>query len=453
MKTHLSLILILSFLTLSCGQSQAQDRSDSLSEDRQIVFTGVNLVTMEDEEILLDMDVHIKGDRIDKIVRTGEADIPTGAEVIMGNDKFLIPGLAEMHGHVPPVESSDFPDRYVEDVLFLYLAGGVTTVRGMLGHENQLLLKENINNGNLLGPNLYLAGPSFSGGSINSVDDVAERVSNQVEEGWDLLKVHPGLTLKEFETMAEVANEAGIAFAGHIPEDVGLENAIKMGQETIDHLDGYIDFMNASETPVSKSELRRAVELTVENDVWVVPTQALWETLIGAADHEKLKIYDELKYMPPQVVEGWLRYLEDVENNSGYHSGETANIHAENRQRLLKALQDGGAKILLGTDAPQLFSVPGLSMKHELKIMEEAGLSPYEILKSGTYNVGEYFADKDQFGTIKEGSRADLVLLPGDPLTDLSVIEDHEGVLIRGHWLSREEIDQKLNEIEKAYRD
>lgn len=448
MKTYLSLIMVLCLLTLSCSESQSQTDS---SQESHVVFTGVNVVTMEDEEILRNMDVHIKGDRIETISSVGEIEIPAGAEVIDGNGKYLMPGLAEMHGHVPPVESSDFPDRYVEDVLFLYLAGGVTTVRGMLGHENQLMLKESVNNGDLLGPNLYLAGPSFSGGSINSVNEVAGRVREQVEEGWDLLKVHPGLTLEEFEAMAEVANEAGIAFAGHIPEDVGLENAINLGQETIDHLDGYIAYMNASDTPVSESELRKAVKITVENDVWVVPTQALWETLIGAADHEKLKSYDELKYMPPQVVNGWLNFLEEGQTNTPFYNRESAKIQAENRQKLLKALQDGGAKVLLGTDAPQLFSVPGLSMKHELKIMEEAGMTPYEILKSGTYNVGEYFADKDQFGTIKEGNRADLVLLSGNPLEDLSVIESHEGVLIRGHWLSREEIDQKLNEIEQAY--
>ncbi len=443
------LLLFICFFTALCEQSQSQ----GTAAEPQIVFTGVNLVTMADENILSNMDVHITGDRIDKISRAGESEIAAGAQVIDGNGKYLMPGLAEMHGHVPPVGSPNLPDRYVEDVLFLYLAGGVTTVRGMLGHQNQLSLKEGVKNGELLGPNLYLAGPSFSGGSINSVDEVADRVRSQVEEGWDLLKVHPGLTLEEFEAMAEVANEVGIAFAGHIPEDVGLVNAINLGQETIDHLDGYIAYMNALETPVAEEELRKAVTLTVENNVWVVPTQALWETLIGAADHEKLKNYDELKYMPPQVVEGWLNFLEAGLRNTPFYSGESARIHTENRQRLLKALQDGGAKILLGTDAPQLFSVPGISMKHELKIMQEAGLTPYEIIKSGTFNVGEYFADKDQFGTITEGSRADLVLLPGNPLSDLAVIENHDGVLIRGHWLSREEIDQKLNEIEQAYRE
>jgi len=114
-------------------------------------------------------------------------------------------------------------------------------------------------------------------------------------------------------------------------------------------------------------------------------------------------------------------------------------------------LQDGGAKILMGTDAPQLFSVPGLSIRHELTIMEDAGLSPYEILVSGTYNVGKYFEDKDQFGTITEGSRADLLIVSGNPLEDLSVIENHNGVMVRGVWLPREQIDEKLQAIEEVY--
>lgn len=423
-----------------------------LIDDRDIVFENINLVAMTDDQVQYEMDVHIRGDRIQQIKPHGELSIPSGAAVIDGAGHYLMPGLAEMHGHVPPLQANQFPERYVDDVLFLYLAGGITTVRGMLGHDNQLDLKERVNKGGQLGPNLYLAGPSFSGGSINSPQEAAERVHRQVDEGWDLLKVHPGLTYEEFEAMADEANEAGIPFAGHVPEDVGLENAIRMGQQTIDHLDGYIAFMDAETQPVTDEQLQRAVELTVEHDVWVVPTQALWETLIGAADAEKLRSYNELKYMPENIVQNWHNFLDEGVTNTPFYSGEHARQHAENRQKLLKALQDGGAKILMGTDAPQLFSVPGLSIRHELSIMENAGLTPYEILVSGTYNVGKYFEDKDRFGTITEGSRADLLMVNGNPLEDLTVIEDHEGVMVRGIWLPREQIDEKLQEIEEAYK-
>lgn len=453
--TTFFLFFFFAVFTLQAQEFRSVDDIDQpgplLIDDRMIIFENINLVPMTDDQIQYGMDVRIREDRIMEIAPHGEMNIPSGAGVIDGTDHYLMPGLAEMHGHVPPPESTQFPERYIDDVLFLYLAGGVTTVRGMLGYENQLYLKESVNQSEILGPNLYLAGPSFSGGSINSPEEAVERVHRQVDEGWDLLKVHPGLSLDQYTAMAEAANEAGIAFAGHVPEDVGLENAIRLGQQTIDHLDGYIAYMDAEQQPVTDEQLQEAVDLTVENDVWVVPTQALWETLIGAADAGQLRSYDELKYMPENIVQNWYNFLEEGITNTPFYSAENAAQHAENRQKLLKALQDGGAKILLGTDAPQLFSVPGLSIPHELAIMEDAGMTPYEILVSGTYNVGKYFEDKDQFGTLTENSRADLLMISGNPLEDLSVIKDHLGVMVRGIWLPREQIDEKLDEIEQAY--
>lgn len=442
-------ILLLSFLVISCSS----DRQTQFNPDLPVTaFINITLVPMDAERIQPNMTVLIQGDRIVRIGEAAAVQVPDDAIVIDGTRKFLSPGLAEMHGHVPPMESDNFPERYLDDVLFLYLAGGITTVRGMLGHENQLDIKTGIANGEMLVPNMYLAGPSFSGGSISDPGQAVSRVRQQVEEGWDLLKVHPGLTLEEFTAMAETANELGIDFAGHIPDDVGLENAIMLGIKTVDHLDGYIEFMGAETTPVTSEQLELAVAITVENDVWVVPTQALWETIIGAADPEVLVNYDELQYMPQNIVQGWNNFI-DGGSRSRYNAGEHAQLRAENRQKLLKALQDGGAKILMGTDAPQLFSVPGLSIKRELAKMEDAGLTPYEILKSGTYNVGAYFSDKDDFGTITEGARADLVLLSENPLQNILTFADHEGVMIRGEWLSREMIDEKLEEIRLAYQE
>jgi imidazolonepropionase-like amidohydrolase len=251
--------------------------------------------------------------------------------------------------------------------------------------------------------------------------------------------------------MAEVANDAGMPFAGHIPEEVGLETAIRMGQQTIEHMAGYIRFMDAETEPVSDEQLSRAVALTVENDVGVVPTQALWKTLIGAADTEQLLSYSELNYMPPAVVQNWKNFLDEGVKNTPFYSGEFASVHAENRQKLLKALQEGGARILFGTDAPQIFSVPGFSVRHELTIMEEAGLTPYEILTTATRAVGRHFEEKDRFGTVTEGSRADLLMVSENPLETPDTITQHRGVMIRGLWLPRQQIDEKLSEIEEYY--
>jgi imidazolonepropionase-like amidohydrolase len=83
--------------------------------------------------------------------------------------------------------------------------------------------------------------------------------------------------------------------------------------------------------------------------------------------------------------------------------------------------------------------------------MRDAGMSPYEILKSGTVHPGQYFAKQDSFGTIETGKRADLVLLKANPLTDIRNVSKIEGVMVRGKWFSRTDLDERLAKIEEKY--
>jgi imidazolonepropionase-like amidohydrolase len=117
---------------------------------------------------------------------------------------------------------------------------------------------------------------------------------------------------------------------------------------------------------------------------------------------------------------------------------------AENRLAVLKALSDGGVRILMGTDAPQQFSVPGFSVHREMALMLAAGMTPYQILLTATRNAGEYHKDKARFGTVTAGSRADLILVGGNPLKDLSNVARRAGVMVRGRWLAEEEIQKRL---------
>ena len=103
--------------------------------------------------------------------------------------------------------------------------------------------------------------------------------------------------------------------------------------------------------------------------------------------------------------------------------------------------------MLLGSDAPQLFNVPGFSIHHEMDALKEAGLSPLEIIQSGTINPAIYFGMEDTFGSIKEGLEADMVLLDANPLQDITALQQISGVLIKGNWLSKESISKKLDTI------
>lgn len=442
MKNLAFLIFIVTSFLFSCTPGEPQT-----------VFINVSVIPMDSELILEDQTVVIERDRIVKVGPSSEVNVSSNATIIDGEGKFLMPGLAEMHGHVPPTNPGPnapdyFDEEYVESTLFLYVSAGITTVRGMLGYEGQLSLKDSVNSGAYIGPNLYLAGPSFNGNTISSPEQAAERVRDHKNEGWDLLKVHPGLSLEEYDAMAETANEIGITFGGHVPADVGVTHAIESGQITIDHVDGYVSYLRQFEGEEMDEKLAEVIQLTKEHDVWIVPTMALWETIIGAADYEAMKEYDELKYIPEAVKRNYFNF---ADNPQSAYSTDSPREHAELRTRILSEMNKAGVKILMGTDAPQLFSVPGFSIHRELPHMKAAGMSNFEILQSGTINVGEYFSEWDDFGTIAEGQRADLILVNGNPLEDLSAIQDHSGVMVQGNWYSREMIDEKLAEIEAYY--
>jgi imidazolonepropionase-like amidohydrolase len=411
-----------------------------------VAFVDVTVIPMDSERALPGQTVLGKGDRIVEITPSAQAKVPADAQRIDGAGKFLIPGLAEMHGHNPAAGS---PPEVFENVFFLFVANGVTTVRSMLGFPGQLEWREKARHGEIIAPTLYLAGPSFTGNgptATTTPEQAIERVRTQKAEGWDLLKVHPGLKLDVYEAMARTAKEVGIEFSGHIPADVGLVRAIDLGQRTVDHLDGYIEYLNAQDTPVDRAKLDEIVKKTRDTGTWVIPTMVLWETIIGAAKADEMEAYPELKYMPGQMVQNWKTSYRRKLIAPDFNAAR-AKQTAENRKVLLKALSDGGAKIIFGTDAPQQYSVPGFSIHRELRAMKEAGMSNFAILQSATKNVGDYYQAVDKFGQVVVGHRADLVLLAGNPLDDLGNVAQRAGVMVRGRWLPEAEIQSRLEKI------
>lgn len=409
-----------------------------------VVFTNVNVVPMDSERVLEGHTVLIRNGRI-AAIGDSDMDLPSGATAIDGTGKYLMPGLAEMHGHMPG-------GAIEETVMFLYVANGITTVRGMLGQDQHIALRERANSGQIVAPTLYMAGPSFNGNSVNSPSEAEEKVRLQKSQGWDLLKIHPGLTVAEYDAMASTAHEVGIRFGGHVPADVGIAHALEMGQETFDHLDGFIEYLDAFDKPIDEDRLHQLVSMVKGANAWVVPTMVLWDVgIIGRGDADEMSAYPENRYWyktgDANSVEGWARR----QRSSAARITESSNVWAANRERVLEALSEAGAGILMGTDSPQIFSVPGFSLHREMQAMSDAGMSTFDILVSGTRAVGDYFQRNDTFGTIAVGRRADLLLLNSNPLDGVANVADRAGVMVRGRWISEEEIQVRLAEIEAEF--
>ncbi len=420
-------------------------------------FTNVTALPMASDAALPDQTVVVRDGVITAAGPAGDVDVPRGATIVDGSGRYLMPGLAEMHAHVPP--GANPPRAEVEDILFLYVANGITTIRGMLGSDYQIPLAAEIERGEVLGPNFYVGAPSLNGGTARTPEEAETLIRTHAAAGYHLQKIHPGVPLAAWDRMVEVAEEVGITWAGHIPADVGLVHAIETGMSTVDHLDGYVQAIASDDVQaqvnagtislgglargVDDARLAEIIQLTIDHDVYVVPTMYLWENLYGSPDADRILQQPEMRYVSPETRESW-RYRA----GSGREGVE---LYLDLRKRVLKELSDAGAGILMGTDSPQLFNVPGFALHRELQVMSDAGMSNYEILKSGTVTVGEYVASHlgldGDFGTIAEGQRADLVLLGSNPLVDLANLFDRVGVMVGGRWVPRAEIDAGLEAL------
>jgi len=418
-------------------------------------FLNVNVIAMTDDRVIAAQTVIVEDGTIRVIGDVDTVPVPKDALVVDGTDRYLMPGLAEMHAHVPDIGSQDL-DR----VFTLFVSNGVTTVRGMLGRPSHLVLRQALIDGDQFGPRLITSGPSLNGNSVNGPADGARKVRSQHAAGYDFLKIHPGLTASEFNAIAKAANEVGMPFAGHVPVSVGVTGVLDAGMATIDHLDGYIAALMPADTDrsggyggffdvlladqVDPDNIHGIVMQTAAAGTWNVPTQSLIEQLVNDSSVSELANRPEMRYMPRATVQQWVAAKENQLGERGF-TPEIGVRAIQIRRQIIVALHEAGAGLLLGSDAPQIFNVPGFSVHRELGFMVAAGLTPFEALSTGTTAPARFLGTNT--GTIENGKDADLVLLDANPLLDISNSRRVHGVMIRGVWHSSADLEQRLGDF------
>ncbi|AFL86245.1 amidohydrolase, imidazolonepropionase [Belliella baltica DSM 15883] len=426
------------------------------------VFTSVNIIDMASEQILKNHYIHVKSGKIHAI-NPEINGLPTDKDVIVidGDGAFVFPGLAEMHSHIPVTNSDDF--SYLQDVMWLYLANGVLNVRGMIGHSSHLVLKDKIKNGEITGPRIFAAGPSLNGDSVEDAEAGNRMVREQAEAGYDHLKLHPGLDMPKFMAISTTAKAKGIKFGGHVSLDVGLENSILNGYRSIEHMDGYIEYLIDDKSKLdpqiagpfsmllakeaNMERLPKIIELTLAQGAWIAPTLTLFERFFGYIPADEFRLASEMKYMPGLQVQQWVNQKKMLEGQ-GLLKEENVKPYLEFRKKLLMALHENGVPIIMSSDSPQVFNVPGFSIHHEIAALSDAGMSNYEILKSGSVNVAKYFEMEGEFGQIIPGASADFVMLDGNPLENLDALKKIQSIMLRGEWIQKNKLEAELERLE-----
>ena len=452
MKRLLQLLLV--FVAVSCAAQPTVN-----SDEREIVFRSVNVIPMETNTVLRNRDVVIKNGKIAAMGEAGKLKYASDAHIISGSGHYLMPGLAEMHAHVPPNDKVEEQ----KDVVKLFGLHGITTIRGMLGNSTHIALRQMLQSGELWGPRFITSGPSFNGQSVKTAEAAAALVRQQKEAGYDFLKLHPGLTVETFTAMANTAKEVGMPFAGHVSYAVGVWRAIDAGYASIDHLDGFVESLvpvdqQSEQTnglfgmyigdKADTTKIPALMAALKQNNIWVVPTQALAERWMSPVrTTEALRNEPEMKYMPAGTLKNWTNSKDNMMKNAAYNAA-MVNRFIDLRRKLIRECNKNGVGLLLGCDAPQVFNVPGPSTHHELQYLVDAGLSPYDALRTGTVNVGRFFNRQDM-GIVKEGAVADLVLLKNNPLENIAHSKEIAGVMIGGRYVAEADIAKELKTLEK----
>lgn len=409
-------------------------------------FTNVTVIPMDAERVLPGHTVVVRDGVVTAVGPTADVEVPAGATPIDGTGRYLMPGLAEMHAHVPPAQQRP-PQDVLDDILFLYVANGVTTIRGMLGSPYQLDLRAELEAGEHLGPTFYVGAPSVNGNSAPTPEAAESMIRAADAAGYDLQKIHPGLSRATWDRMVDVARDVGITYGGHVPADVGIEHALATDISTVDHMDGYLEAAQVEGGGYDDDRMRDLARRTAQAGVYIVPTQYLWENLYGLRSADEALADPEMRYVSEQQRQGWRNQAANRPNMTP----EQLEAFVAARDRMLGYLAEAGAPLLMGTDSPQLFNVPGFALHREIRAMAEAGLDNFQILESGTRNVGRYVAEElgsdDVFGLVAPGHRADLVLLEANPLDDLTHLTQRAGVMVRGRWVPADEIEAGLRRL------
>ena len=429
--------------------------------------------------------VVITNDIITMILDDNNEIIAKDDNTIDATGKFLIPGLWDAHIHF------SFDTNLAPYMPGLFLAHGVTSVRDTGGPIDLVVKMKDLSlNDSIKNPNVYIAGPLIDGTpnvynnsspsfpllSIenNDIIEIESNVLGIVDREVDFLKAYEMLTENQFLALMRIAKKRNLNVTGHIPLSMTLFSAVNSGLNGIEHLRNlalsvasnsdelYKERLELLKNPDdlpgsdlrslihSKQRMRaldsidydkfeEAAELLVLNNVWQTPTLLLYRNF-SQRTYTDPSFIPELNKLPNQIKQKWIKEIT-----------ETDTVVDKDGLRYSKWLESTVGKLhkknvpfMAGTDTPIGYLIPGRSLHIELEVLVESGFSNLEAIKTATVNPATFFGIQDKTGRIKNGYKADLVILNSNPLDLIRNTQDISSVIKNGHLLSRKSLDSLM---------
>jgi imidazolonepropionase-like amidohydrolase len=453
----------------------------------KLAVTHVNVVDTASGTVKSDQTIVVTDGKIASIVPAAEFRPEPGTRVVEAHGKFLIPGLWDMHVHIAGLSADP---KWSKDVILpLLTAMGITGVRDMGGDLNVLQQwRREIESGKLLGPHIVTGGPMLvSGGKrtpeqipIKTPEQAREVVKSLKQQGADFIKVIDLPSREAFFAVADEAKRQNLPFVGHVPAVVSASEASDAGMRSIEH----VVYSNlemdcaakedelrqaeraaraAHEEGVSARVLQEAMksydpakaaalwERFARNGTWLVPTLVSIEILSRHNMDPATQANDPLlQYVPDSLRKQW-----DPRAPGNKFSPEEQQWWTQqyvNDEKLTAAMIQGRVPLMAGSDSLDRYVFPGFALHRELQLLRQAGMTPLETLQAATRNPAKFLGREQESGTIVENAQADLVLLEGNPLENISNTTKIFAVVRDGVLLDRAALDELLNRARAAAR-
>lgn len=449
---------------------------------QRIIVTDVTVLDLERGALSAPKDVVVNDGIITAIFDATKRAWPD-AQVVDGRGKFLMPGMWDMHTHIKHPEV-DFP---------LYIANGVLGIRSMGGEQDKVFAWDaRLKDGSLLGPLAFVSGPILDGPGgpvepksygvfIANKEQGEAEVDTLKAKGADFVKVYDALSRESYFAIAAESKKVRLPFAGHVPNDVTILEAVHAGQRSIEHGIEHRGESTAEEELIARrktddymAEAMRTHNYTLipegiaregnfwkehfsqqraddlyralaKNGTYLCPT-LVTERWGAFGDEISSKPDARQQYIDPGTLVYWQPSMNML---TKYRTPAYKKWFETKYKMLLQQIpkqQALGVQLLAGTDLTIPFTYPGSSVHDEIRLFAEAGLTPLQALQTATTRPVAFFGMQQNLGSVSVGKKAELVLLDGNPLQGLDNLDRISAVLTHSKVLLRPELDRMMSE-------
>ncbi|MCK5682830.1 amidohydrolase family protein, partial [bacterium] len=443
------------------GVSTVQNHYDDEFQG-DLIIKNINIIDLEKFELKEDQTIIITGNRITSISDYSATNKLQATYVIDGSDKYIIPGLWDMHTHVlANFEKGSFKQvpnpTYLENFNKLMVANGVLGFRDMYGGDASMkLYRKKIDDGDYFPQHFLYSNHILDGNpprwpfnlSVSTPKEAVETVDMLAKTGTDYIKIYDNLSPEVFQAVAKRCQEIGIDMVGHIPAKVKVIDAINAGLKSSEHIVGIekalstvIDSLESNgSNPKDKKLILETQDNSLGSDLfklmkekehWVVPTLTVLNGVVKINSGNKTPEEKNFKYIP---------YASNNEMWDDYKyikTEEDYNLRVKWTDRIKEIvglLHKNSIGLLVGTDFAydNPYTYPGISVHEEMKNLTECGLSNGEALKAATLNPAKYLNALEYLGTVTVNKMADLVILNKNPLENIKNTKDIYAVISNG---------------------